>query len=451
MSSIQRNPALPAPMKIGMWILGVFFAIFGLLTMQFAYAIAVGSMPWSTTLTMMIVDYLPDTEPGLITLSQAHSQYHELVKTMSTHSLVGGVVVALGILQFVPSIRRNHRQLHRAMGAMLALFMAGVSVTALYFLAIIPPTQILAGQAFYIVLLALAALSLAFLAQAGLAAMSKDFRSHMVWMGLTFSCFLTAPILRYNYILVGAFDTQNINRLVQNSVPSVLLQGFLLFMIWLCLVGDKDLPPRTNQALWRMPQQFQKLLILSAAISVLIVAAMGVYAFDANFFIVNQSVVTIGVLLVALAKIAQVMASQAVWLNGYEGKRPTGLFAASTAISAIALFWLASTLNKDNFHAHTVYYGLVNFAVIELITLGLAYLTKPLKNGAHLFAMASAALSWMWLGMPGMIMGIYLSGFEFPVAIISAFVLVPPTFMAFAVLVATGVGLFTAVKQKTRH
>lgn len=443
------NQLMGPGMKIAMLVAGFLFAVFGLLTIQFAYAITTASLPWATSLTLAIVQYPAGTEAGLIGLEQAHEQYRALASTMSTHTLTGGLVVSLGILQFIPALRRKYRNLHRASGALLAVLMVAVSVTSLHFLAVIPPTHILAGQSFYITLLALSGLSLVFLMQAGLSALSKDFRSHMVWMGLAFCCFLTAPLLRYNYILVGAFDPQNINRLVQNSVPSVLIQGYLLFMLWLCIVGDKDIPNKSGQSTLAIPTKWLTILAMLSALSVLLLAGLHPTIVEPNFFTETSTrpawLLAIGV---ALLKCVQIFSSKEVWLRGLQGQKPGQVFTASTMASALGLLWFASQIDTAAFHAHTVYYGLVNFAVIELIALALAHLTSPLKNGTHLFALANASLAWCWLGIPGTVLAISAFGFSWAVALTTAFVLVPPTFMVIGIIIASGISLYLAPKKR---
>ena len=437
---------LSSNVKVSMWIAGALFVVFGLFTIQFAFALFEGTMPWATSLTAAILQHPPELVANVISIEQSHAHYRELAATIPIHAVVGGFVVAFGLLQFIPSLRRNHRQVHRALGGTLAVFMVLVCITALIFLYKTPPSQIFAGEAFWIVLFALACLPLIFLPLAGLAAMSRDFRSHMVWMGLAFCCFLTAPLLRYNYFIVGFLDDQSLNRLVLNSSASVLTQGFLLFMLWLVFVGDKDLPSRTNKQLWRIPEGGLKIAVFGATVSALLMSGLVIFVLEPNYFEVNQSMAMFLIGLVAVTRVTQIVFSKEVWRKGYEGQKPTVAYAFSTLAASAAMLWLALCMDTTAYHAHSIFYALVNFSVIELIVLALAYSTSPLRNGSQLFSMTSAALSWSWLNVPGMVVGIYLAGFEFGVAL-SCMTLVPPLFVAFGIVVSTGASCYLGISR----
>jgi hypothetical protein len=110
---------------------------------------------------------------------------------------------------------------------------------ALGFLVHVPMKQGSSGVVFH---LGPWALTLLLLAQAVLAAWSRDFRSHMVWMALVFAALATAPMLRLDWVLLPHLWPQANHEMVNlASGLVVFLQALLVMALWLSLLGDRDL------------------------------------------------------------------------------------------------------------------------------------------------------------------------------------------------------------------
>lgn len=433
------QPQMSGGMKLGIFVSGILFAVFGALTIQYAYAIFDNSKPWLYSVLYYLIQYPESFEPGYTTVNENLAKYRELMLSMSSHALLGGFLVILGTLQFIPALRRKHPKLHRILGAFLLLCMTVVCISGIHFLLVTTPSQNISGQAFYFTLFAVAALSLGLILQAVLAVASRDFRSHMVWIGLAFCGFLTAPLLRFNYLIVGGLDPQVLNRLVQNSSPTVLLQAFLLWLIWLTFVGDKDLPSRnTNQPLKTLPDGVVKLIAWLAVLSLLSLAAG---------YLVTESQLSTILALFILAKVAQTVASIENWKAAIQGIQPTAAFSTSTAVSAAAGLLLASSIDTSAFTAHAIFYCLVHFAVLELALLVLAYTLPKLSTGVQVFSLCLSSMSWMWIGFPAVIGVLWVFGFDTDIGVISSYVLVPPMLFVLAIVIATSSRIFLKIDK----
>ncbi|HEX4842846.1 MAG TPA: DUF2306 domain-containing protein [Limnobacter sp.] len=428
--------------KTGMWIFGLLFALFGVLTIQYAAVIWTTGTPWLLSAFEHLAIYTPGAEPGLNTVEESLTHYREFAGSMSTHALVGGLVMLAGSLQFIPALRRNHRQLHRLNGAVLVLFMLAVSATGLYFLYHTPRDGILAGEAFYFALGAVALLSLGLLYQAGLAIASKDFRGHMIWMSLAFSCFLTAPLLRLNYFAVAGLDEQPLNRIVQNSSPTVLTQAFVVMMLWFVLVGDKDLPARSKPTWIRSKVASSQLLVGLVVTSLWALGLALLYQPLAAYFNGGQASGIVCIVLVLLAKTWQIAHSRAQWASSLSGsKKPHPGFAWATLASSLAWLLLASQMNVDAFYAQALYFTCLHLLVMELLLLVLAATTPNLSTGSNLFGALSASVSWYWVGLLPTTVAFWLAGFPGDLSLAVAFGLVPAVFVIVGVVFSSGLTL----------
>ena len=70
---------LPGKMKLGMWFAGILFAAFGLFTIQFAFALNAGTMPWATSLTALILQHPPEV------VAKAHLRLWKLPQSLPSH------------------------------------------------------------------------------------------------------------------------------------------------------------------------------------------------------------------------------------------------------------------------------------------------------------------------------------------------------------------------------
>lgn len=448
MHSIQHRNDIGRSVKAVLCAFALFFACFGVLTIQYAIAVMGQDIPWLISLIDSVAHYQSGAEPGLKTIEESLSSYHQYMGSMATHAMVGGFVVMAGVLQFIPVIRRNHRQFHRINGVLMGLFMTAVSVTGLYFLYHMPLNGILAGASFYFALTAVALLSLGLLTQAALAISARDFRAHMVWMSLAFACFLTAPLLRLNYIAVAGLDEQFFNRVVQNSSPTILLQALVLMMLWYAWIGDKDLPTRTRSSMFTLPKNLPEWMSFGAIAGVLITSVAIVFQNLDDYFVLGHGWGVACVLSVALVKTCQAWMGKQTWTRGIEGLSPTRQNIALTLAGCASWGLLAYSMNTELFYAQALFYTAIHLAIIELLIALIAFRTRALSTGRALFTLISACMSWFWTGIPA-VAGLFLAfHFKLDMALTTALGLVPSVFLIFATLVASGVPLRWSLRSK---
>lgn len=389
----------PLPLKALGLICVFIFISFGVLAIQYGFAIASGADQWANQLIYWLVQYDVAPEPGLPAVEKVLSSYQASLGTMMTHMIVGGLVVSLGLLQFVPSLRRKFLVLHRVNGAVMMLGMIGVSVSAIVYLKSTTMQDSVAGNAFYLSLWGLAVLSLIFLGQSILALISKDFRGHMLWMAIAFACFLTAPWLRVNYLAIGTFDSMTINRLVANSVGSSLAITLILAMIWFVHVGDRDLPYRGDRKAYKLPQKW---VLIFAALSALFCVVGAVMVFTGSLEHLELRTQNLGFYLVAWAvvKVWQSRESVQCWSDGLLGHKPHQAYTLASLGSVVLTLSLTQFIDRSSFQGHALFYGLIHYVVIEILLLVLALSSSAISTGRHVFALCSASHVWVAAFMP---------------------------------------------------
>ncbi len=219
---------------------------FGIMAIEFTLAVRADRPGWWG----MIQAALTSNEYsfGRGSAHQMYPVYRRALQAMTSHTMLGGLALGLGMLQFVPASRRRYPTVHRALGGMVILAVAISMVGALSYLAHTPLQAVYASPGFGLSLWALALVALAYLALAILAIRRRDFRSHMGFMALLMSTLLTAPVLRIEWALFGMalpFDMAAIN---QGVVSFLALTTTLLMVLWMHHVGAADLPARPREA-----------------------------------------------------------------------------------------------------------------------------------------------------------------------------------------------------------
>lgn len=407
MNARAPNAAVtPTPLKVLSLICVFIFISFGVLAIQYGFAIARGADQWANQLIYWLVQFDVSPEPGLPAVDKVLSSYQASLGTMMTHMIVGGLVVSLGLLQFVPSLRRKFTVLHRFNGAFMMLGMIGVSVSAIIYLKSTTMQDSVAGNAFYLSLWGLAVLSLVFLGQSILALISKDYRGHMLWMAIAFACFLTAPWLRVNYLAIGAFDSMTINRLVANSVGSSLAITLILAMIWYVHVGDRDLPYRGDRNAYKLPQKW---VLVFAALSALFCVVGAVMVFTGSLEHLELRTQNLGLYLAAwtVVKVWQSRESVQCWNAGLSGQKPDRAYTLASLSSVLLTLSLTQFIDRSSFQGHALFYGLIHYAVIEALLMVLALSSSAISTGRHVFALCSASHVWVAAFMPlQMLLGI---------------------------------------------
>lgn len=398
---------------------GCLFAGFGVLAVQYGISLHTGTDAWANQLIHGLLEMQLDPEPNLPTVEETLALYRASLGAMTTHMVVGGLVVALGLLQFVPRLRRNYRRVHRLLGGMMLLGMAAVSISAMVFLSRITMSQEIAGNAFYIGLWGLAVMSLLLLWQSLSALASKDFRAHMVWTALAFSCFLTAPMLRINYAWVGLSDPMTINRLVQNSVGSALALSMLVAGLWLVYVGDRDMPYRGQKDVWQLPRWAIRALI-AGTVATLLLGTGFLLVGELDHLLVRKQDIAVLLAVWLASKVWLALESGRCWERGMQGQKPQGAFVAATVSGVALTLALASHIDRTTFQGHALYYGFVHYGVVEITVLLAACFTPALSTGRSLFTLGSAGNVWALALLPGMMTGAVRQGLQLDEAIYSA-------------------------------
>lgn len=246
-TALRTAPARGLSAMRLVWLLaGLLCMAFGLMAVEFTLAVrADRAGTWAT------IQALLTGEAYTLGTGSAHAMYpvyRRALAAMTTHTMLGGLALLLGALQFVPSLRRRHPLLHRATGAGVLLAVAASMAGSLTYLASTPLDDIYASPAFGLGLWALALACLAWLALAVVAVRQRDYRSHMGFMALMMSTLLTAPVLRFEWALFGMVVPHDMATVNQGVTSSLALVTTLIMMFWMAQVGDTDLPRRARHA-----------------------------------------------------------------------------------------------------------------------------------------------------------------------------------------------------------
>lgn len=388
-------------MRAALWGTGIFLLAFGLLTLETAVSIWNGK----TYLALGILDLVLSRnfawggESGYAGVPDILSQYYAKSGRMVLHIAMGGIVVGLGMSQFVPSLRRRHPALHRQLGMLVVLAMTLSMVGALAYLLTSTVDRIFSGPTFYFFLWGLAVLALFLLAQAGLAILSRDFRSHMVWMAACFATFLTAPLLRADWIMLGLWLPMSLQRANAAIAPMVLVQSVFVMLLWLVFLGDKDLPIRKPQAeRWVMTRWPRWVLGLFAVVTVGValleggMLPMGLAAFPWT----PESVTVLPKIagLWACTTAIAAYSSLDAWDDWMHGFQPRVSFLVSLALcgaSALAVGYAMPAISLDSF---TWAFFWKCLGVLQLSALLLALHQVPNSLGRNSWGVFSLFVLW---------------------------------------------------------
>lgn len=153
---------------------------------------------------------------------------------LSTHMMLGGTCIILGLFQFWPAFRRRYRKAHRIMGAVyITAALAAMTMSVLHLLH--------AGVAntyqtfvFHVGLWMMVVGVVSSLVLAGYYLWRRNIAAHLGWQAIGYGFLLTAPVQRYDWMLVGYFFP-DISQGAGNGLVNVLLfwqcllLGYLLF------------------------------------------------------------------------------------------------------------------------------------------------------------------------------------------------------------------------------
>ncbi len=157
--------------------------------------------------------------------------------SISIHNALGGICIILGGLQFIPGLRRKAPKLHKRIGRAYVVVVYSAMILAISYLLMTPVDDIFAGLTFAFGLWMMATLTLTTLTMAIYHAMKKQIAQHQAYMALNFSILLSAPLLRYDWTLMGLFLPVEKNFMEGHFTIIILLlahcvlSGYLIFCL----------------------------------------------------------------------------------------------------------------------------------------------------------------------------------------------------------------------------
>lgn len=401
------------------WVAGAVAVLFSLLAIEHAVALAGGRIEIAARFHAWL------TSEGFIfgvgNLRGMELWYRDALGRMSLHMALGGVALGLGVLQFVPSLRRRNPRRHRIVGAIVWLATLASMVGAIAFLATFPMQEDASGAAFHLGLWALAVLTLVLLVQAILAAWSRDFRSHMVWMATVMAALATAPMLRLDWVMFSHLWGGERHAVVNLATGTFLfLQTLWLMTIWLTWVGDRDLPARPAPASG-FPMGLVRLLAALSALGAVQEGLLAPHGFDLFASVRGaRELLPEGARLWAIASVVAMIALPSAWRGALAGSAPSRLLSVSAA--AVALGALAIGLDHDRssmerFSIATFWTG---YAVALLIALVLAHLVPPNSAGRNAWSLVLLASLWLPSQLHGLLLVGVAVGADFGAAMAAA-------------------------------
>lgn len=304
----------------------------GVLAVEHGFALLANTVELgSSVLAWATTDELIFGEQGM---RRAEPLYEAVRWRMAAYVSLGGLALMLGLLQFVPSLRRSHPRWHRMNGMLVWLATLGAMLGALGFLFHASLHEAVSGAGFQLALWGNVLVTLFMLYQAAANAFARDFRSHMVWMAMVFASLATAPMLRVDWILLSyLWPEQGWDTLNLAGATFVLALTVLAMGLWLSFVGDRDLPARPGGRAW--PAWLIRLLC---------VASLGVVLHDA--VLAPNGIDAWGTLRAPADRLPPVAAVWAAgmilallmlpanWSRVMHGQRPQARFAAAVVIAA---------------------------------------------------------------------------------------------------------------------
>lgn len=400
MSAATTGSPATSTVVRGIWLLlGAICVAFAVLAVEQALSLAAGRASWSSQLQAALVSHDFGFGPRSV-----HAMMQELytrgLPFMATHLVLGAFALALGVTQFVPAIRRRMPRLHRRLGAATMLATAASMFGSIGFLLFVPMRSSYSGAAFHIGLWALALLTLATLSQAWLAVRARDYRSHMVWMAVTYAALATAPMLRVDWAILGRARQLDMETVNLGSGLLVFSQTLLLMALWIGFVGDRDLSGARSPTAW--PRAVPLVLsMLTAAVAVhegllapngfdVLAAWRGASA----RLPVQAWVWAIGTLLVCWR-------GPAMWSRFIDGARPQALdlAAAGTVAAGAALIGLSVPVTDLASAGLPVFW--CGYAALGLVLTVLAWRAAVGRTGRNAWGLQWLFVTWLPSQWPG--------------------------------------------------
>lgn len=173
-------------------------------------------------------------------LSEPLVHYAEMPKTngqvLALHNTMGGLLMLFGGLQFWPALRRRYPRAHRLLGMTYVVAASLAMVAAIGYLLMTPVDKVYDTFTFTVGLWLLAIGVLASIGMSMYHLRRRQIAQHQAYMAISYGFLLTAPVQRYLWLAVGAWQPQ-MRQLEGNFavtawlIPFSLLIGYGLFTI----------------------------------------------------------------------------------------------------------------------------------------------------------------------------------------------------------------------------
>jgi hypothetical protein len=155
---------------------------------------------------------------------------------LSAHNVLGGLCMLFGALQFWPAFRRRYPRWHRGFGAMYLVSCQLAMIGAAAYLSITPIASIYDSFSFYIGLWVLVIIATGSLWMSIYHLRRREIAQHQAYMAINFGALLTAPLLRYDWIVFGAvFPGLTFNTVNYLGAGILLPQAFVTGYFLLCI------------------------------------------------------------------------------------------------------------------------------------------------------------------------------------------------------------------------
>ena len=378
---------------IALWLAGGLSVAFGLMTLETAFSIwrHVPSLSLSLMSALISHDFTWGGDADYLALKDILAQYYAHSGRMVLHTAMGALVVSLGISQFIPPLRRRYPALHRRCGAALASCMVLSTTGAMVHLASVGKEGIFSGPTFFAFLWGLAIIAMFLLAQAALAILSRDFRGHMAWMAACFAAYLTAPLLRIDWMIFASLQPLTLQRVNAGCGTLVMVQALFVMAFWLQWVGDADLPARQALAPSRWPRGLLRLLALVTAAAALnegLLAPLGLgllpWPSDMPLAAIPWALAT------ALAAWWSVDAWDS-WTMGLPADPRFLMILLASGAAALGMGLQLPQANVDEFTRAFFWEGL---GTLQLLAAVLAWASRPNSLGRNAWGILSLFLLW---------------------------------------------------------
>jgi hypothetical protein len=166
---------------------------------------------------------------------------------LSLHNILAGVCMLFGAIQFWPALRQRFPLWHRRFGMVYIIGVQIAMISAMAYLVRTPVEKIYDQVTFYVQLWILAIGVTASLWLAIYHLWRREIAQHQGYMCLNYGLLLTAPILRFGWVLMGVLAPEQ--RQIEGNyavvgvlIPLSLLCGYGLFVVNRWLQRDRRQP-----------------------------------------------------------------------------------------------------------------------------------------------------------------------------------------------------------------